>query len=66
MRRRRDVNQLNVSEMVRMWSEGGQRDGKGENIKGNALVPDFAQNLTLAYPILIIGGDESIQITDDI
>ena len=49
MRRRRDVEGQNVSEILRMLSEGGQRDGKGENIKGNALVPDFAQNLTLAY-----------------
>ena len=48
VRRQRDVNKLNVSEMVRMLSEGGQRDGKGENIKGNALLADFAQNLTLA------------------
>ena len=48
VRRRRDVNKLNMLKMIRMWIERGQRDGKGENIKGNALVPDFAQNLTLA------------------
>ena len=49
MRRQRDVEGLNMSEMVRMWSEGGQRDGKGENIKGNALLADFTHFLTLAY-----------------
>ena len=48
MRRQRDVNKLNMLKMIRMWSEGGKRDGKGENIKGNALLADFAQNLTLA------------------
>ena len=41
MRRQRDVDELNKSGMIRMLSEGGQRDGKGENIKGNAPVPDF-------------------------
>ena len=58
MRRQRDVNELNMSKMIKMWSEGGKCDGKGENIKGNALVPDLRNYLTLAYPILIIGGDE--------
>ena len=58
VRRQRHVNKLNMSEMIRVWSERGKCDGEGENIKGNALVPDFAQNLSLAYPILMIGGDE--------
>ena len=48
VRRRRDVDKLNMSEMIRMLSEGGQRDGEGANVKGNALVPDFNQFLTLA------------------
>ncbi len=45
VRRQRDVDKLNVSGMIRMWSERGTCDGKVENIKGNALVTDFAQNL---------------------
>ena len=48
MRRQRDVKKLNMSKMIKMWIERGKRDGKGENIKGNALLADFAQNLTLA------------------
>ena len=48
VRRRRDVDKLNMSGMIRMWSQRGKRDGEGENIKGNALLPDFTQNLTLA------------------
>ena len=48
VRRRRDVDKLNMSGMIRMWSERGKCDGKCENIKGNPLLPDFTQNLTLA------------------
>ena len=49
VRRQRDVNKLNMSKMIRMWIERGKRDGKGENIKGNALLADFTHFLTLAY-----------------
>ena len=58
VRRQREVNKLNMSKMIRMWSGRGKCDGKGENIKGNALLADFTHFFTLAYPILIIGGDE--------
>ena len=52
VRRRRDVDKLNMSGMIRMWSERGKRDGKCENIKGNALVPDLRNYLTLACGFL--------------
>ena len=48
VRRRRDVNKLNMSGMIRMWSERGKCDGKGENITGNTLVPDLLNYLSLA------------------
>ena len=48
MRRQRDVNKLNMSKMIKMWIERGKCDGKGENIKGNALLADFTHFLTLA------------------
>ena len=59
VRRRRDADKWNMLGMIRMWSERGKCDGKVQNIKGNALVPDFATCLSFAYPglapILIIG-----------
>ena len=48
VRRQRDVNKLNMSKMIKMWIERGKCDGKGENIKGNALLADFTHFLTLA------------------
>ena len=48
-RRRRDVKWWKVVERRgrgRMCCETGQSSGKVENIKGNALVPDFNQHLS--------------------
>ena len=42
VRRRRDVDEKNVSEMIRMWRERGKCGGEVENIKGNALVTDLS------------------------
>ena len=52
VRRQRDVDKLNMSKMIRMWIERGKCDGKGENIKGNALVPDFVQFCMFAACLL--------------
>ena len=55
VRRQRDVNKLNMSKMIKMWIERGKCDGKGENIKGNALVPDLLTYFTRICCILMIG-----------
>ena len=58
VRRQQDVNQGN---MVGRWGRGRtllKSIGKVRNIKGNALVADFAQICMFAYRILITGGDE--------
>ncbi len=63
VRRQRDGDKWNMSGMIRMWSERGKCGGKVQNIKGNALVADFATYLSRIYHILIIGEDELANIT---